>query len=563
MAYNGGRVLIVDDSLINRTALAQGLEQQGCIIALAEDGRKALEIMQKEAFDLVLLDILMPKMDGYQVLEHMKNDPALRDIPVIVISAIDEMDSAVRCIEMGAEDYLARPFDIVLLRARIGASLEKKRLRDREQANLKQLQRHNHALAALNQLSQQLAATLDMGQITEQLPGAIRQIIGAEGALVWLWDEKRERWLVCRSASYSNSALALPLNAYLGPGQGVAGWVAQHGKSIIIPHAPDDPRFFSGVDEQSGFSTISLLSVPLRVHYAIIGAIEVMNKLDAPFDTDDLSLVEMLATSAAIAIDNAVLFEARRQLVAELRTRNEELDAFAHTVAHDLKGSLNNIVGFAFLVQNNYGKMSSEQVRHNLQVIAQNGYKMASIVDELLLLSSVRKVETVEMESLDMTSLVAQARERLAFLIDEYGAEIVLPQDWPPALGYSPWIEEVWVNYLSNAIKYGGRPPRVELGADPLPVPLQAGAQEEGMVRFWVRDNGAGITPEDQMHLFTPFERLHQVKAKGHGLGLSIVQRIVEKLGGQVGVQSQVGHGSTFSFTLPGGAPPVCISHSN
>ena len=101
----------------------------------------------------------------------------------------------------------------------------------------------------------------------------------------------------------------------------------------------------------------------------------------------------------------------------------------------------------------------------------------------------------------------------------------------------------MWVNYLSNGIKYGGRPPRVELGAT---------VQPDGMVRFWVRDNGPGILLEEQARLFTLFTRLDQVQVKGHGLGLSIARRIVEKLGGQVGTESEIGQGSVFSFTLPG-----------
>jgi signal transduction histidine kinase len=109
-------------------------------------------------------------------------------------------------------------------------------------------------------------------------------------------------------------------------------------------------------------------------------------------------------------------------------------------------------------------------------------------------------------------------------------------------MGYAPWVEEVWVNYMSNAIKYGGCPPRVELGAE---------AQSKDGVRFWVRDNGRGISPEERDRLFTPFTRLSQIHVKGHGLGLSIVRRIVEKLGGAVTVESKVGRGSVFSFTLP------------
>jgi signal transduction histidine kinase len=103
-------------------------------------------------------------------------------------------------------------------------------------------------------------------------------------------------------------------------------------------------------------------------------------------------------------------------------------------------------------------------------------------------------------------------------------------------------VEEVWVNYLSNAIKYGGRPPRVELGYD---------VQLAGMLRFWVRDNGEGILPDEQPNLFTAFGENSKVRATGHGLGLSIVRMIVDKMGGHVGVESEPGQGSTFYFTLP------------
>jgi class 3 adenylate cyclase len=127
-----GTILIVDDNRVNRLMLARGLEQDGHTIAFAEHGGEALDLLREQKFDLMLLDVLMPELDGYEVLAKLKDDPLLRDIPVIVTSALDELDSVVRCLEMGAEDYLTKPVNPVLLNARINASLEKKRLRDQQ-----------------------------------------------------------------------------------------------------------------------------------------------------------------------------------------------------------------------------------------------------------------------------------------------------------------------------------------------------------------------------------------------------------------------------------------------
>ena len=125
-----GVILVVDDDAANREMLERRLEREGHPVQLAESGRAALALLRSRRVDLVLLDVMMPELDGYEVLRQLKADAKLRDIPVLMISALDEIDSVVRCIELGAEDYLPKPFDPVLLRARIGACLEKKRLRD-------------------------------------------------------------------------------------------------------------------------------------------------------------------------------------------------------------------------------------------------------------------------------------------------------------------------------------------------------------------------------------------------------------------------------------------------
>lgn len=130
--HNTGHLLVVDDNKVNRLLLGRGLEQQGHSVDFAENGRQALEMLREQPFDLILLDVLMPEMDGYQVLEQLSSEPDRRDIPVIMTSALDEMDSVVKCIEMGAEDYLHKPINPILLRARVNASLEKKRLRDQQ-----------------------------------------------------------------------------------------------------------------------------------------------------------------------------------------------------------------------------------------------------------------------------------------------------------------------------------------------------------------------------------------------------------------------------------------------
>ena len=127
-----GIVLVADDNRMNRLLLGRSLEQQGHTVVFAENGREALELLRQQRFDVLLLDVLMPELDGYRVLEELRNDTLLRDIPVVMTSALDELDSVVKCIEMGAEDYLTKPINSVLLNARVIASIEKKRLRDQQ-----------------------------------------------------------------------------------------------------------------------------------------------------------------------------------------------------------------------------------------------------------------------------------------------------------------------------------------------------------------------------------------------------------------------------------------------
>jgi len=390
-------ILVVDDTRANLRFLSEILTQQGYVVRPAINGATALSSAQARPPDLILLDIMMPDMDGYEVCVKLKEEESTRDIPVIFLSALNEVMDKVKAFYIGGVDYITKPFQVEEVLARVETHLALRDLQRRLEEKNVQFREANNAL-------------------------------------------KRE-------------------------------------------------------------------------------------------------IAERERAQAAL-----------QAYTRELEASNAELDAFAHTVAHDLKTPLTAIIGFSSLLERRFDQLPPQQIKERLSLISHTGYKMTSIINELLLLASVRKMEEVEIRALDMGAIIAEAQDRLSGLIADYGVDIVMPDAWPEVLGYAPWIEEVWTNYISNAIKYGGRPgekarPKVTLGFDTL--------EEQQMARFWVRDNGPGLTQKQQTRLFTQFTRLHEVHVEGHGLGLSIVQRIVDKLGGEVGAESEVDQGSTFWFTLP------------
>jgi len=348
-------ILIVDDNPTNLSVLFEYLNQAHLKVVVAQDGLSAIERIQHIVPDLILLDVMMPGIDGFETLRRLKTIEVVKDIPVIFMTSLSDTVDEVRGLEAGAVDYITKPVQVEIVLARI------------------------------------------------------------------------------------------------------------------------------------------------NTHLTI------------------------------------------RNLQKNLQEKNAELDAFAHTVAHDLKTPLALILGYTEMLAKDADHLERQKLQSMAESVHRNGRKMINIIDELFLLSSVRKGKA-ECEPIDMAAIVAQAQDRLTQMLAEYQGKLVLPASWPIAKGYGPWLEEVWTNYLSNGLKYGGQPPQLECGAAPQP---------DGMIRFWVKDNGPGIDLEAQKMLFTEFTKLNKVRANGHGLGLSISRRIVEKLGGEVGVESEIGQGSLFYFTLP------------
>jgi signal transduction histidine kinase len=292
-----------------------------------------------------------------------------------------------------------------------------------------------------------------------------------------------------------------------------------------------------------------------KVRAFSLGAVDYITK---PFQTEEVlarvrTHLSLRSTQAQLKTQNAQLqkeIEIRRQAemklrrqAEELKARNEELDAFAHTVAHNLHGTLSSVIGFAELLKFEGEQLSEEQRQRSIAGIAISGRKMSRIISNLLMLAELRKTNAI-LHEVNMEETVSDAIARIKSIVTETQAVISVPDTWHTGIGYAPWIEEVWVNYLSNGIKYGGDPPELALGSSQL---------EDGRIKFWLRDNGTGLSESEIDQLFTPFTRLNQIDIKGHGLGLSIVRRIVTKMNGEVNAESEIGKGSTFSFILPSG----------
>lgn len=238
--------------------------------------------------------------------------------------------------------------------------------------------------------------------------------------------------------------------------------------------------------------------------------------------------------------------EANIRLTHEIQEKEKliaDLDAFSHTVAHDLKNMLGSIVSASNLIKSDFDNIPKSDLLEINDLIAQSAIKTMYITRELLTLASVRQQE-IKPVSVNMLKVINDSIDRVKDMINKKNAKVLVPKSWPMVLGYESWLEEVWINYLSNALKYGGMPPVIEFGSEILP---------GNRAKFWIKDNGKGLSDTEMSMLFTKFTRLDTLRAEGHGLGLSIVKRIIEKLNGEVGVESRNidGEGCTFYFILP------------
>lgn len=398
-------------------------------------------------------------------------------------------------------------------------------------------------LLKLQSASSAISVSLDESRILETYTWELANLLEADGCVVMRWYES-ENSLVSME-TYRNermqpdlpsTQLRYDLDEHPFLLRMMQERTANQWHFETVHYLDDGQPYLTALGVQG------LLALPFVFREQVIGLVLVLRQVaERPFIDLEISLAQLLTDQVAGFVTNAWLFAELAQMNHSLRVSNAELDAFSHTVAHDLKSPLANTIGFASILLQEKDTLSPEESQEFLTIISKNGKRMRGIIDGLLLLASVRK-EDVVVVSVDMESVISEVLARLYYTIVESNAQILVATAWLNGLGYAPWLEEVWANYIGNAIKYGGKSPQITLGAE---------MQADGMVRYWVRDNGPGLTAEQQTKLFIPFTRLGLDDNRGHGLGLSIVQRIVTRLNGNVGIFSEVAKGSVFYFTLP------------
>jgi pimeloyl-ACP methyl ester carboxylesterase/CheY-like chemotaxis protein len=447
-----GTLLVVEDNELNRDMLARRLMRLGYRVVIAEHGRRALEILQMQPCDLILLDIMMPELNGYQVLERLKSDTTLRHIPVIMLSALDELASVVRCIEMGADDYLPKPFDPVLLQARISASLEKKRLRDQEQLLLRQVraakQRTDELLHVVIPIGVAFSSEKGYDRLLEKIVVEAMKLCNADGGSLYMrTDDDTLEFVILRNISLNiamggttGEPFSLPPLRMYDPEtrepnrRYVVTQAALNRHSIMIPDAYHAEGFdFAGTrdfDQHSGYRSMSFLAVPLMDTIGrVIGVLQLLNAQDPehgnviPFDDGMREVIESLSALAAAAL---TVYEreqrlrdqiARLQVVIDQEKRRREVSEITDT------DYFQNLRARARELRTGGGATPGQQMRN-----VRNTLRLDTNEEKLDATPEQASSEPVE---IDTDALLAPLRERKRhkriYLVD--GAEIHVQEE--------------------------------------------------------------------------------------------------------------------------------------
>lgn len=527
-----GHILVVDDNEMNRDLLSRRLLRQGHTVVLAENGRQALAKVNEQAFDVILLDIMMPEVNGFEVLAHIKANQQLRHIPIIIISAAEDIESIVKAIELGAEDYLPKPYNTLLLKARLDACLEKKRLHDQEQARMAEM-------SALQQIDHELNRTLDLKRAMKvTLEWAMRQS-GAEAGLMGSVDS--EGMITIMAAQGYDEAVIHENSQFAAATVPIVQDVIRNQKLEIRPNT-----------ERKGLLALSQsqIAIPVCRETAVLALILLENSTPRIWSESLVNFLDRLTDHAAIAIANGQMYEA-------VQTANLAKTEFVSFVSHELKVPMTSIKGYAeLLLMDSFGPLNEAQ-RKYLKTIRSNVDRMARLVSDL---SDSARIEVgqlrLEMGEADIAEAIEDVVASTRGQMEEKGQVLSLEiaEDLPLVWADRTRLIQILTNLVSNANKYTPKDGHITIRAFRTETAVTPTDTPRAMIQVSVKDNGLGMTEADQANIFQKFSRSKDeeaLKAPGTGLGLNITKSLVEMHNGRIWFESKFREGTTFSFVLP------------
>lgn len=546
------RILVVEDDkeicdlLVTHFTLREGYE----VIAVA-DGPAALQCCRDTETlpHLVLLDITLSyaegAMDGYDVCRSLRSDPFTAYIPIIFLSARDERSAKIAGLELGADDYIAKPFDLDELTLRVKGALRTAYLLREVGERLEEVSEREEQLKTIGEIGKLLPQALDMADLPRALIHQVMGLVRGEASSVALVD-KTGQLVFQMCLDWQGQEISYMKGQMIPRGKGIAGQAAECKESVIVPDVRESSYFYPDIDELTGFESKSMLAVPMLYQNEVIGVIEVVNKCDGtPFTEKDAKLVEAIVSFAAIAVQNAIYSEQLEEALVNLaRERAMKIAignlALVKDVATTFVHRLNNVVGTIPVAIQELRRLvdsGDKRLAHYLNNIERDVQRLVEMADEMR-----RPLRSQEPEELSLDSLLEEVMTRIV-VPNGITVNKDLADGLPTFVAVPMHIQEVFFNLINNAIE------AMPEGGD-LTIRSRLVEGEGGTwIEVDVTDTGQGMSPETLSRLFTLF--FTTKKKKGLGLGLWWCKTYLQGLSGDLVVRSEVGQGATFTVRLP------------
>lgn len=529
-------LLIVDNNQTSVSILFEYLRENGFRVLVARDGESAVKRALMAQPDLILMDVLMPGMNGFEACRLIKENSVTHDIPVIFMTGLAETEDKMKGFAAGGVDYLTKPLQLTEVKARVITHLQLRRLvRELKSANDVLARRANY-LEINRIIGEQISAILNLNELLEEIVGFIRAQFDYSYTGIWLVNDSGTH---IDLMAYDSRGDRHPQTASIDLLKPSANMIAVACVIGQLQRREEPGKNEAGV----ALTPVIELAIPLKFGPRLMGGLYIQNDKPGRYENEENALLKIIGNQVAIAIRNAQLYQAERQRLTEIEAAHKELEMFSYSVSHDLRAPLRSITGFNQILLEDYLPLLPEDGQTAVEKISANASRMTQLIDDILTFSRFIR------QPLNKTSLLPA--EIILQVMDDLKPEIANRQinlkmgELPLCQADPSLLKQVWANLLSNAYKYTRNCPMAEIEIGSLP------AHDDQPPVYFIKDNGVGFDMQYADKLFGVFQRLHSPQEfEGTGVGLAIVRRIIERHGGKIWVEAQINQGAAFYFIL-------------